>query len=153
MDPIHFPEVTDTLAKAQPQYRVLPICVQHQNPLDPRSIKKMTCKYQLSDLELEQVNRTKSFYISQFGDVYHPIYPQIDNPYLVCRIEYKVNEDGSYTLFIPMEDKQITEIRNIPLNLVLDTCLKVGGNLTAEHLVFIPKPTLGIDNQGNLKMM
>jgi hypothetical protein len=153
MQPLHFPEETNVLAKAQPQYRVLPISIAYENPVTETGTMRMTCKYELSDLELQQIIRTKSFYISQYGDCFHPIYPQVDNPFLVCKVVYKINDDGTYNLWIPTGDKEEITLTGISLNLVLDEILNQATHLTVEQILFFPKPTLQVDGDGNLNFI
>src|SRR5688572_24407868 len=113
MNPISFPEQTTVLAKAQPQFRTLPIAIRHHNDNPEEPLKKMTCKYELSDLEMQQIIRTRCFYISQFGTGFHPIFPQVDSPFLVCQIRYRINDDGTYNLFIPQNNAPEMILNNI----------------------------------------
>ena len=152
MNPISFPQQTNVLAKAQPQYRVLPIAERLENPDDPQSVVKMTCKYELSDLELQQIIATRCVYISQFGYGFHPIYPQVDSPFLVVPVHYRETEKGIYSLYIPMADKSIIELHNIPLSRCIDAVLNIDPQapLTAESIQFVEKQTLAIDENGNI---
>ena len=155
MDPIHFPEETTTLAKNQPQYRTLPVAIRLENPLDVNSTKKFTCKYQLNPLEIEQIKATGCIYFSQFGHVFQPILPQSDSPFGVCPITYKVNESGNYDFWVvmnadkPKEQKNEIFIGNVELDKALNVLMETT-KLKPDQHAFIPRPELGIDNNGNI---
>lgn len=148
MIPINFPEQSYVLAKDQPEYIPLPVCVRLQDPEDSQSIKKYTSKYQLSDLEIEQIIRTKCIYFSQFGDCFHPILPQIDSPFLVCKISYKSLGNKMYLFRIPLSNGMIQTL-TISIEKAIDEICALG-ELTAEQIVFIEMPSMGIDENGNV---
>jgi hypothetical protein len=154
MQPITFPEATNTLAKAQPQYRVLPVCIMREYPEDANSVLRYTCRYELSDLELQQIIRTKSLFISQFGFGFHPIYPQVDSPFLVLPIEYKKVKDHCFNFYVPMgeDGKEIKTFENIPLDKAIEV-LTSFTDLPVEQLHFKERPSLQVDDHGNLKLM
>lgn len=148
MIPINFPQQSYVLAKDQPEYIPLPVCVRLQDPEDPNSTKKYTSKFKLSDLEIEQIIRTKCIYISQFGDCFHPILPQIDSPFLVCKILYKSQGNKMYLFQVPLNNG-IIQTLSLPLEKAIDEICKLG-NLTPEEIVFIEMPSMGIDENGNV---
>ncbi len=149
MNPITFPEANTKLAKNQPQYRVLPVCVMREVPDDPQSVLRYTCKYEFSDLEIQQIIRTKSVFINQFGFGFHPIYPQVDSPFLVLPIEYKSIGNRCFNFYVPMgengeETKVFEEIR---LEDAIDMLCKFT-DLLPEQLHFKEKPALAVGEKG-----
>lgn len=155
MKPIHFPEQNDVLARNQPQYRTLPVAIRLENPIDVTSTKKFTCKYELSDLEIEQIKASRCLYFSQFGHGFQPILPQVDSPFGVCPVVYKKRDDGNYDFWItmnadkPNEPKNEVYITGVEIETAIQSIMRTT-NLRADQHAFIEKPELGIDNAGNI---
>lgn len=135
MQPISFPEQTTILAKDQPQYLPLPCCI---TPTEIEGISQYTCKYELTDLDIEQILKTRSIYFSQFGNCFHPIKPQISHPFKACQVEYKYDQDGFYSFYIPMVNGYTVTLEYIRFETAIDKILEVT-NLTAEQICFIEK--------------
>lgn len=143
MQPITFPEATHKLAKSQPQYRVLPVRV---TPIDEQSgINEYTCKYELSDLELAQINLTKTFLFTQTGNCFHPICPEVANRWKYLPIEYKGN-----TAWVPLANGETEMITALSPVLLLNNILARFPELAADSIYFFEKPELAIDEQGNI---
>lgn len=147
MNPIHFKEETAVYAKGQPQYRPLPTCEMPENPDDPQSVIRYTCKYELSDLEMQQIMKTKCLYINQFGYVLQPIYPQIDSPFLVLPVEFKFVGNRCYDFYIPLQNGEQIILKNIQLELTIDTVMKETG-LQPDQFHFKERPSMSIDENG-----
>jgi hypothetical protein len=146
MQPVDFPQMTDKLGKGQPEYRILPAYISEP---DEQGVKQYTFKYELSDLEIQQIIKTKGFYFSQFGSHFHPVLPQLECPFGFCPVQYKNNEDGTYTFWIPLDNNTVEILNNIPLeNAVIE--VMSWGNLKAEQIIFVEKPELSIDENGNI---
>lgn len=146
MNPIEFPECNSKLAKSQPQFKPLPIFI---IPTEDKNVFQFTGKYELSDLEIEQIIKTRSFYFSQFGSCFHPICPQIENPFGYCLVHYKKIEENVYSFWIPMSDGRIEILNNITIGLAM-TEIMCWANLNAEQIFFVEKPSLGVDVNGNI---
>lgn len=149
MNPIKFPEATTILAKDQPQFRPLPVAIAFENPDDKTSLPRFTCKYDLSDLELQQIIKTKSIFINQFGYGFHPIYPQVDSPFLVLPVQYKSVGNRCYDFFIPMDNGEFIVLNGIQLELAVGLIMEKTG-LQADQIHFKEKPSMGIDENGNV---
>lgn len=70
MTPIKFPQANANLAKDQPQYEPLPVFIDRSGDEIP-----MTCCFQLTPEEIEQVTKTGKFWMTQltFGHPFQPI--------------------------------------------------------------------------------
>lgn len=89
MEAIKFPEQNETLAKSQPQFRALPVCIRPINSEEPKEGAQYTVKYELSEVELAQILLTRSIYFSQFGFGFQPICPQIESPFGYLPIKWE----------------------------------------------------------------
>lgn len=149
MEPLNFPEANNKLAKSQPQYRPLPVYIAKVSEGTPSEHFQFTGKYELSDLEIQQIIKTKSFYFSQFGSCFHPILPQVENAFGVCRVEYKKIDDQHYSFWIPLSDGNVQVLNNIPIELSIIEIMS-WANLKADEIYFIEKLDLGVDKNGNI---
>lgn len=149
MQPINFPQANNKLAKSQPQYKPLPVYIEVINSGQPGEHLQYTCRYELTDLDIEQLKKTRAFYFSQFGNCFHPILPQINTPFGVCNVSFEQLENGNYNFAIPMSSGGIETLNNVPKDLAIDEIM-LWGNLTAEQIYFYEKPTSGIDEGGNI---
>lgn len=152
MKPIHFKEETDTLAKDQPQFRPLPVCIMREVADDPESIMRFTCKYELTDLELQQIIKTKSIFINQFGFGFHPIYPQVDSPFSVLPINYRFKGNRMYDLWYLNIDGKRFDLIGIQLELIIGILVKAT-SLQPEQFIFVEEPKIGIDEGGKIVQM
>lgn len=154
MEPLNFKEATHKLAKSQPQYRVLPVCIKRINSLlEEIPVYEYTCKYEFSNIELAQAMHTKSVYFTQTGSCFHPILPQLESHFGVLKVIYFQQPDGLYEFNIKLPDSAI-DLKDIKLSEAIPTILELLNNeLTAEQLYFEAKKTLGLDATGNLVMM
>lgn len=148
MNPIQFKEQTTVLAKDQPEYRPLPVAIVLQDPKDPTSLPRFTCKYELSDLEIELIKTTKTIFINQFGYGFHPIYPQIQSPFLVCKIMYKSLGNKTYAFSITDNEGKLIEFSETLENVIRVIYEKTG--LKAEQLLFLEKPTASVNESGEI---
>lgn len=150
MDPIKFPEVTNTLASNQPQYRALPVYIQTIHPGTPEQHNQYLCKYELSEPEIAQIVKTKSLHFSQFGTCFHPILPQIESPFYHVVVEYDRIGDNNCRAWVPVTDGSVFEIKAETFDLVIDKICEIFVELKPENLVFIERPKFAIDGTGNI---
>lgn len=158
MDPIEFPEQTNKLAKGQPQYRVLPVhiktIVAHERNDAGEIIKlgysEYTCKYQLTDLDILQILETRSVYFMQSGSIFHPIRPSIFNPFYCVQVTYRKVSDMVYDIWVPMSDGSEAIFLNTPYLEIIKTIKQKLGNVTPESIVWIERPEMGVDKDGNI---
>lgn len=147
MEPIKFPEMTGSLAKAQPQFRPLSVHIMDV-PSEGVGIKRFTTKYELSDLEIEQIIMTRSFYFGQIGNCFHPISPSVTSPFFAVEVLYQKIENG-YDAWVKANDgteyaffgTDANELIRIILNKFMD--LK-----TADQLYFREKSSLSVSEKG-----
>jgi hypothetical protein len=144
MNPIKFPEQNGTLAKNQPEYRPLPICIK---PTETEDAFQYTCKYELTELELAQINQSKTFYFSQFGSCFHPILPQIENPFAACNVTFESLGNSYYNFWIPMQNGTDLKLFNIHITTAIAE-LMLYSKLKSENLFFIEKPNMAISENG-----
>lgn len=143
MNPLKFPEATHTLAKNQPGYRVLPVRL---TPIDTENgVNEYTSKYELSDLELAQINLTRSFFFTQTGNCFHPICPEVANRWRYLPIEYLGN-----TAWVPLDNGEKEIIVGASAVLLLSAILSRFPELKADSIYFFEKPVMGIDEGGNI---
>jgi len=154
MEPLNFKEATHNLAKNQPGYRVLPVCIKRINSiLEEVPIYEYTSKYEFSELELAQLLHTRSAYFTQTGNCFHPILPQVESHFGCLIVLYKKHNDGLFEFGIKLPDSEL-HLKDIALSDSIQTILNLLNNeITAEQLRFDPMPTLGLDASGNLVMM
>lgn len=78
MQAVEFPQQTHILAKDQPQYIPLPVHIDQTAPEIP-----MTCCFELSDDEVEEIVRTKKIWHNQwtFGQPFQPIRMTTKSPF------------------------------------------------------------------------
>lgn len=137
MKPLEFKEQTSILAKDQPQYRPLPVFIQTIDAGLPTEHLQFMCKYELSEAEIEQIVRTKSFFISQFGNCFHPIFPCVESQFYQVPVTWEKSERGLFYAWVPLTDGgQVTLAHNSMANLV-DRILERFPELTAENLYFV----------------
>lgn len=148
MNPIQFKEQTTVLAKDQPQFMPLPVAISFEKPNDPTSLPRFTCKYEFTDLEMEQFKVTKCMFINQFGYGFHPIYPQTYSPFLACRIMYKSLGNKTYAFSITDNEGKLIEFSETLENVIRVIYEKTG--LQAEQLLFLEKPTAAVNESGEI---
>lgn len=176
MKPIHFEEETTTLAKTQTEYHPLPVSIEIVKIQECPSCKgsgdnematekceiclgegnlgiwsNYACKYEFSELELLQINATKSMFISQSGWGFNPILPTVENRFKFCQVQYRKLFNG-YDLFIPMSDGRVVELKNIEPKDVLNSIIEVALNLQPENIMFVEKTNLAIDETGIIEI-
>lgn len=147
MKPIHFTEETTTLARNQPQFRTLPVAIARENPEDPESVFRFTCKYELSDLEIQQIIKSKCVFISQFGYGFQPISAQIDSPFLVLPVEYKYAGNRMYHLKLPLVEGKQTVIAGVQLEKVIDVLTEATG-LKPDQFLFKEMAAMAVSEKG-----
>jgi len=147
MNPVKFKEQTAMLAKDQPEYRPLPVFISIP---DGNGVRQYTGKYELSDLELQQIVATKSIFFSQYGNCFHPIFPTIENQFVSCQVYYEKMPTGVYDFYINMQDGSTLVIADVPLENAIGAILHRVTNIKAEHIQFIERLTSGIDENGNI---
>lgn len=145
MRPIHFNRVTETYAKNQPEYGVLPVSKQRTDKL---GVFEFTSKHELSDLEIEQIVKTRCIYNTQLGNCLHPASMSVQSPFGFCAIEFKMTSQTTYNFFIPMADKTTFEL-TCELSEAMDKLVDIT-KLNTEQLAFFERPVLGIDASGNI---
>lgn len=173
MNPIEFPEQTTKLAKTQPQYRPLPvaieivkryycpecngggtvgecICDRCKGAGVIATWSNYVCKYELSDLEIEQIIRTRSVYLSQSGHGFNPIYPSVESQFKCFIIHFDITEAGLYNIYVPMDNDTTLELLDLPKERVLDAILSKVHNVTPDTIRFVERPKMAIDEQGNV---
>jgi hypothetical protein len=154
MDPQHFPEETGTYAKGQPQYRTLPVNVTkiEKNPDLGFVVNNYTCKYGITDFEIEQLKITRSFFISQTGSCLHPILPRVDNPFQNhFIIKYRELGEGFYEAYVPLTDGRTYTIERETPREIINQITHHFPECKAENLIFMEAPTLAIAEDGSIK--
>jgi hypothetical protein len=110
-----------------------------------------TCRYKLSEMEIAQIIKTKSFFFIQSGFGFNPIFPAVENIKSVILIDYLIT-DGIVEAWIPMADK--TEVHTVapdPLSMVELICSAY--ELLPENLGFRERKTLGVNEQGEIETL
>jgi hypothetical protein len=147
MEPIEFPQQNGKLAKSQPQFRPLPVCIRPMTE-DPKDGAQFTVKYQLSEIEFAQFSLTKCFYFSQFGHGFQPILPQVESPFGVVVIKYDKIKNYEFKAWVPLDQGGEHLVEAISARQLIDRILEAFPNLEAENLFFVERPKMAISANG-----
>lgn len=149
MTPVKFPEQNQTLARSQPQYRTLPVRIETPDEGKPEWIR-FTAKYELNDLEIAQIIRTRSFYSSQEGFGFNPSSNMICKPWNGLVIEYRM-EESLCECWVPMEDGSKTHVTTPDAPSMVDLLTESYPHLNADNLHFVERPELSINEKGEIE--
>jgi hypothetical protein len=148
MESIKFPEMTRTYAKSQPQYKTLHV---HEMEIQEsgNGVKCYTAKYQLSDLEIAQIVKTRCLYSVQIGNVLHPSSCRSESPFFGVAVPYYTDEDGLITASVKDHSGTHHKFRSRDPSALIDTIMNKFSDITsAEHLCFIEQSSLSIGPEG-----
>lgn len=169
MEAINFEGVNTQMGKGQPQYRILPVQTTEISPAEvcpdcedwlcddckgtgiiKPAWNEYRCRYELNDMELAQIIKTKSFFLIQSGFGFNPIFPSVEDINQVLLIDYLVAEN-MVECWVPLIDK--TEAHLVapdPLSMVELICTSYP-NLQPENLGFRERKTLGVNVNGDIE--
>lgn len=148
MESIKFPEANGDLAKSQPQFRPLYVC-KLPDPDGMPTVFQYTYKLQLSDLEIEQIIKTRCLFATQLGSCFHPSSVRVESPFLSILVEWNLDESGVYHAWVKNNSGSIDEFGAVSPEQLIDTIINKYNDLDcADQLYFREKSALSVGENG-----
>jgi hypothetical protein len=153
MNPIEFKEQTNVMGKNQEDYKPLPVCITeyesaNKDVPDHLKVHRFTSKWEFTDLELEQIKKTRCIFLTQYGTICHPLIPQVETPFGYCTVEYQKGDFNDYDVWIPLTDGTTLHLENIFKTDVIGTILKNVPNVSAEQIFFVERKGMSVSEKG-----
>lgn len=155
MKAVKFPEHNSVLGANQPGMTPLPAFIIETPapvPIGSLKVKNFIFRFELTDLDIEQIKLTRGFYFCQTGTGFHPIDAVIGSPFKFIAVEYEKHDNGTYTIYIPTASGKV-ELLAASLDGVIDMVVEGVPDITADNILFIEKPKLQVGSDGILKLV